>query len=67
MKTQHLYFRYLFSMDLTIKILFSLNYCTSHILSKEYLKGKKKQSLFTVKIDTFSVKSSRRIVSKRCI
>ena len=34
MKTQHLYFRYIPNMDLSIKILFSLDNCTLHILSK---------------------------------
>ena len=34
MKTQHLYFRYLSNMDLSIKILFSWDNCTLHILSK---------------------------------
>ena len=35
-KTQHLYFRYLSNMDLSIKILFSLDDCTFHILSRDY-------------------------------
>ena len=35
MKTQHLYFLYLPNMDLSIKILFSLDNCTLHILSKD--------------------------------
>ena len=35
MKTQHLYFRYLYNMDLSIKILFSSDNSTLHILSKD--------------------------------
>ena len=36
MKTQHLYFRYLSNMDLSIKILFSSDNCTLHMLSKDH-------------------------------
>ena len=36
MKTQHLYFRYLSKMDLTINILFSSDNCTLHMLSKDH-------------------------------
>ena len=36
MKTQHLYFRYIPNTDLSIKILFSSDNCTSHILSKDH-------------------------------
>ena len=36
MKTQHSYIRYLSNMDLSIKILFSSDNCTLHVLSKEY-------------------------------
>ena len=36
MKTQHLYFRYLSNMELSIKFLFSLDNCTLHMLSKDY-------------------------------
>ena len=34
MKTQHLYFRYLSNIDLPIKISFSSDNCTLHILSQ---------------------------------
>ena len=36
MKTQHFYFLYLSNMDLSIKILFSSDNCTLHILSKDH-------------------------------
>ena len=36
MKTQHFYFRYLSNMDLSIKMLFSSDKCTLHILSNGY-------------------------------
>ena len=36
MKTQQLYFRYLSNMDLFIKISFSSDNCTLHILSKDH-------------------------------
>ena len=36
MKTQHFYFRYLSNVDLSIKILFSSDNCTSHILSQDH-------------------------------
>ena len=36
MKTQHLYFWYLTNMDLSIKILFSWDNCTLHIISKDH-------------------------------
>ena len=36
MKTQHLYFRYLSNIDLSIKILFSSDNYTLHILSKDH-------------------------------
>ena len=36
MKTQHLYFRYLSNIHLSIKILFSSYNCTLHILSNDY-------------------------------
>ena len=36
MKTQHLYFRYLSNMDLSLKISFSSDNCTLHILSKDH-------------------------------
>ena len=35
MKTQHLYFRYFSNIDLSIKIVFSSDNCTLHILSKD--------------------------------
>ena len=36
MKTQHLYFRYLSNMDLSLKISFSSDNCTLHIISKDH-------------------------------
>ena len=36
MKTQHFYFRYLSNMDLPVKITFSSDNCTLHILSKDH-------------------------------
>ena len=35
MKTQHLYFRYLSNIDLSIKSLFSSDNCILHMLSKD--------------------------------
>ena len=35
MKTQHLYFRYILKMELSIKILFSSDNCSLHSLSKD--------------------------------
>ena len=36
MKTQHFYFRFISNMDLTIKILFSLDNCTLHMPPKDH-------------------------------
>ena len=36
MKTQHVYFQYLSNLDLSIKILFSSDNYTLHILSKDH-------------------------------
>ena len=57
MTAQHLYFLYLSNLVLTIKILFSPDYCTLHILSKEY-------SLYWLIVDVHCLKA---LVQKQVI
>ena len=59
MKTQHLYFRYLSNMDLSINILSSSDNCTLHILSND-------QSLYwlIVNMHCFKVLVTKQVISR---